>query len=114
MLAYTCSLLLLPAVIAYLKGIDDLMYASVLCYLTSVVNHSSGWRWARYIDIIVVNTIALFYSLHSLVLAKTDRRFILVPMIGLTALVTYLDETYDHALVHLISSLGMVTYALLR
>ena len=61
-------LFIFPAIYGYLISYKLIMYGSIICFFTSIVNHyfCSKHKYFRIIDIIFVNSIALYFVFHSL------------------------------------------------
>jgi hypothetical protein len=123
-LVFSSMLFCVPMNLAYLLNPQkDIFIACFLCLLTSVLNHyyKGQNQILKYIDIVFVNSCALYYTLHSLIKIKSNiYSKIMYVFAGLSG-GTYLylkahPEIHhqNHWIIHVTSNTGIVFYILGR
>jgi len=112
-------LFIFPAIYGYLVSYKLIMYSSIICFFTSIVNHyfCSVHKYFRIIDIICVNSIALYFTFHSLFTIGFNTYSTIMYICALITLSIwlyikfkpYLDKKY-YCLVHLFAVIGIIFY----
>ena len=113
------TLFIFPAIYGYLVSYKLIMYSSIICFFTSIVNHyfCSVHKYFRIIDIICVNSIALYFTFHSLFTIGFNTYSTIMYICALITLSIwlyikfkpYLDKKY-YCLVHLFAVIGIIFY----
>lgn len=120
----TSFLFLVPAAAALYLSAFDVAIACVICFLTSVWNHSQECTnpTAQKVDQITVRLIALGYTLNAILYIGPSNPYVMAMcLIGIMAAITYIylgkhPELYHkhHYLVHVLSNTGIMLYILSR
>lgn len=117
--AVSSFVFIVPCIVAYCFRIYDVMIATFLCFVTSFVNYMTLSQTTRAVDIVTVNTIAIFYVCHSIwLIAKGHYHFINVLIVAFYSILIYYlvrqNRVHDncHVFVHLNAALGICIYLL--
>ena len=112
-------LFIFPAIYGYLISYKLIMYGSIICFFTSIVNHyfCSKHKYFRIIDIIFVNSIALYFVFHSLFNIGFNTYSTIMYVLALITLSIYLYIKFKpylyekyYCLVHLFAVIGVMFY----
>jgi hypothetical protein len=116
---YTSFLFIIPIILACILEVKYVAFTSLLCFITSVINHyyESENICAHTIDTIIVRTIAILHILYALYTYQfTNILMILSYILSIATLIIYidikkykLDEDY-HSFVHFFSVCGILFY----
>lgn len=117
---YSSLLFLFPAMYAYylLPPYSNIMIGSIICLITSVINHyyKSKHTIIRKIDIVLVNSIAGYFILHCLVKLSITFYSIMMYLLSVITMGVYIyiknkDFTNEyHYLVHILANAGIMFY----
>jgi hypothetical protein len=95
----------------------DVMYGCIISGIVSVLNHAHYGNnvWFRYLDIVVVNAIALYFLNNSrkYLMNMYDKNHLRVMMLGLNTIILYFIFRKNHDLyfvVHLSAFIGIWNY----
>ena len=110
-------LFLVPLFVSLALGQHLVSIGTAICLATSLANHYYETKPLQYLDIVVVNTIAAYFTLHSVKCSRNAGHFMVVA-IALTTMGYYLytkrskKPPHWHAVVHLLASVGIVVYTI--
>jgi hypothetical protein len=113
------TLFLAPAVYAYIVNYSQVMWGSLICFLTSSAHHyyKAEHKILRIIDIVCVNSIAAYFVIHCFTYIGFTFYANIMYGFAIAALVFYfylhfkprLYEKY-HCLVHILAITGIMFY----
>ena len=112
-LVHTSCLFVIPIALATYYQIYDVAIASTVCFLTSMIYHSTHTSPSRCIDMITVNAVAIAYTCHAVWLIQLNTSFLLVPIIAMSTLAVYFATPF-HMPVHFMAIFGICVYVVLR
>lgn len=110
---FTASLFIVPTLYAYALKVKDVAWASLLCLITSVMNHAtfSQIPAVNLLDTVVVRSIALAYVLHALYSVVVLKKILYASVVamGILTWVLYVCGAY-HCWVHVLAIAGIMLY----
>ena len=118
--AYSSLLFILPTLYAFIVlPFSAVMYGSIACLITSVINHyyEAEYKHIQLADRVTVCSIALYFTVHCLLKIGNKLYANIIYFFALASLVTYVYLHYHpqfygdyHWLVHVLSITGIMFY----
>jgi len=116
-----CSgfLFLIPAIYGYIISYPAVMIGSIICSITSGSNHyyKSNHKLLRLIDILCVNSIAVFFILYAFINIGFNVYSITMYLFSIATLAIFLYLKYNNHLyekyyfiVHILATFGIIFY----